>query len=98
VGISQWLSYTLSAVPSGSPIAFKNISQWLLAKTRRFLPIFLEAAFFTFINVKKTKANKEILKTLSGSYPNTDLSNNLTLGQPQSRATVPLSSISENTE
>jgi hypothetical protein len=45
VGISQWLSYTLSAVPSSSPIASKNISQWLLAKTRQFLPIFLEAAF-----------------------------------------------------
>jgi hypothetical protein len=62
LGISQRLSYTLLAVPSGYPTAFKSLSQRLLAKTwqypslfseeRRFLEHFLkfEAAFTNFIN------------------------------------------------
>jgi hypothetical protein len=53
--ISQRFSNTLWAFPSGFPfllavpngclIAYKSISQWLLAKTEQFLSIFLEAAY-----------------------------------------------------
>jgi hypothetical protein len=48
LGISQWLSYTLLAVPSGCPIAFQSISQQLLVKTKQFLIIINEALFLHF--------------------------------------------------
>ncbi len=38
----------------------------------------------------KIKTHRKIVKTLSRSFPNTDLSNNITFGQPQSCETVPL--------
>jgi hypothetical protein len=41
LGISQWLSHILSAVPRGCPTPFKSISQQLLAKTKQFLSCFL---------------------------------------------------------
>jgi hypothetical protein len=47
LGISQPLSYNLLAV-RGCPIAFKSISQWLLAKTEQFLTISNEAVFLHF--------------------------------------------------
>ncbi len=46
LGISQRLSYTLLAVPSGCPIAFVSISQRLLDKTEQFLSIFTEGPRF----------------------------------------------------
>ncbi len=59
LAISQWLSYTLLAVPSGCPITFKNISQRLLAKTEQFLSIFPEGARFCkhFLNVEGALEN-----------------------------------------
>jgi hypothetical protein len=48
LGISQQLSYTLLAVPSGCPLGLKSISQRLLAKTEQFLIISSEAMFVHF--------------------------------------------------
>jgi hypothetical protein len=46
LGISQQLSNTLLAEPSGCPITFESISQGLLAKTEQYLSIFLEGPSF----------------------------------------------------
>jgi hypothetical protein len=42
--ISEQLSYTLLAKPSGYPTAFESISQQLWAKTWQFLPLFSEGS------------------------------------------------------
>jgi hypothetical protein len=46
LGISQRLFYTLLAVLSGCPTAFKSISQQLSAKTWQFPSLFLEGPRF----------------------------------------------------
>jgi hypothetical protein len=46
LGISQRLSYTLLAVPSGYPTGFKSISQRLSAKTWLFPSLFSEGPHF----------------------------------------------------
>jgi hypothetical protein len=44
--IPQQLSYTLLAVPSGYPTAFKSISQRLSAKTWQYPSLFFEGPHF----------------------------------------------------
>jgi uncharacterized protein YecE (DUF72 family) len=46
LGISQRLSYTLLAVPSGYPTAFQSISQRLSPKTWQFPSLFSEGPHF----------------------------------------------------
>jgi hypothetical protein len=46
LGISQRLSYTLLAFPSGYPTALKNNSLWLSAKTWQFPSLFSEGPRF----------------------------------------------------
>jgi hypothetical protein len=46
LGISQWLFYTLSAVLSGCPTAFKSISEQLLPKIWQFPSLFSEEPCF----------------------------------------------------
>jgi hypothetical protein len=54
--ISQQLSNTISAVPSGCPIAFKIISQWLSAKTWQFASLFSEVLHFCLQILKVEEA------------------------------------------
>jgi hypothetical protein len=63
LGISQWLSNALLAVPSGYPITFKSISQRLLAKTEQFLSIFPEGPIF-YYHLLKVKGALENFKNL----------------------------------
>ncbi len=44
----------------------------------------------TILNNKNQRRTGNFFKTLSSSSPNTDLSENITLSQSQSRMTVPL--------
>jgi hypothetical protein len=43
-----------------------------------------------------TEGEQDNYKTLSGSSPNTDMSNNITLSQSLSHETVPLNKVSQN--
>jgi hypothetical protein len=88
-GISQRLSYTLLAEPSGCPTAFKSISQQVQLKHGNFHPFFLKGCISAHIS-KTLEEPLKILKTTSVSSPRTDLSNKITFSQSQSHATVPL--------
>jgi hypothetical protein len=49
------------------PCPFKSISQQLLAKTRKFLPIFLEAVFLYFL-LLKIEGTEENVENFSGFF------------------------------
>ncbi len=94
LGIFQRLFYTLIAVLSGYPTAFKSISQRLSAKTQQFPSLFSEGPCFCK-RLLKSKEHFKILKTTSGSSPGTDIFSNTVFSQSKSHATVPLSLASE---
>jgi hypothetical protein len=68
-----------------------TISQRLSAKMRQYLSIFSEAQHFC-LTFEKTKAHRQLLKTLSGASPISALSNHTTFSLTQTSATVPLKS------
>jgi hypothetical protein len=61
-------------------MAFKSITQQHLQKKWHFPALFSKSNAFLFTFLKVEEA---IFKTISGSSPNKDLSNNITLSQSQ---------------
>ncbi len=97
--ISQRLSNSLWAFPSGFPTPFEHFQAAVQQPLRAFLSscwlkcgnfqLFLKDCIAVKI-FKKAKKHLTILESTSGSSSSTDLSNNITFSQSQSHATVPL--------
>jgi hypothetical protein len=92
LGISQWLSYTLLAVLSACPTAFKSIPSGYRLKHGNFQPFSLKGRISVNISENSEQPLK-IFKTTSGSSSRTDLSNKKNWSQSLFHATVPLKDI-----